>query len=116
VGLAHSVRRSVVFCIAGWYLRRGIHETEEGVKSAAVRAPLVPSLVATGCRSSAPSGIVANDQRGLLPLVHLRRRAKEKSDRRSGEAFLLANTLSLVVVLVSKPWAGGFRIAPAGGA
>src|SRR5262249_45640724 len=36
---------SVVFCIAGWLLRRGIHESEAGEKAAAERPPILASLV-----------------------------------------------------------------------
>src|SRR4051812_47220341 len=35
---------SVAFCVAGWFLRRGISESEAGLKSAALRAPLWSSL------------------------------------------------------------------------
>jgi hypothetical protein len=37
---------SVVFLVVGYLLRRGITETAEGMKAAAARAPLLPSLVA----------------------------------------------------------------------
>jgi len=50
---------SVVFCVAGWFLRRGIEETEEGLKAAEVRAPLVPSLVADWLPILRTFGIVA---------------------------------------------------------
>jgi hypothetical protein len=48
---------SIVFCIAGWYLRRGIHETEEGLKAAAVRAPRSHRSSPTGCRFCARSAL-----------------------------------------------------------
>src|SRR5512143_2973166 len=37
---------SVVFCIAGWFLRRGIVETEAGLKAKTIRQPLLTSLIA----------------------------------------------------------------------
>src|SRR5512133_1842538 len=35
---------SVVFCLVGWLLRRGIQETAEGLKAVAIRPPLIPSI------------------------------------------------------------------------
>ena len=35
---------SVSLCVIGWLLRRGIHESQEGLKAAAIRQPLLPSL------------------------------------------------------------------------
>ena len=72
---------SVVFCIAGWFLRRGIHETEEGLKAAAVRAPLVPSLLADWLPIRADVRHRRDDERRLLPDVHVRRRAAKEPDR-----------------------------------
>src|SRR6516225_163748 len=37
---------SIFFCLVGWFLRRGLHETAEGVKAASTRPPLVPSIIA----------------------------------------------------------------------
>lgn len=34
---------SVSLCVVGWLLRRGIHESNEGLKAAAIRPPLLPS-------------------------------------------------------------------------
>jgi MFS transporter, MHS family, proline/betaine transporter len=97
---------SIVFCIAGWYLRRGIHETEEGVKAAAVRAPLVPSLLADWLPILRTFGIVAMTNAAYyLTFTYAVERRKSLTGE-GGEAFLLANTLSLLVVLVSKPFGG----------
>ena len=50
---------SVVFLIVGYLLRRGISETAEGMKAAAVRAPLLPSLMADWLPIVQTFGIVA---------------------------------------------------------
>jgi len=46
---------SVLFLIVGYLLRRGITETAEGMKAAAVRAPLRRRSWATGSPSCRPS-------------------------------------------------------------
>jgi MHS family proline/betaine transporter-like MFS transporter len=97
---------SVVFCVAGWFLRRGIDETEEGVKAAAVRAPLLPSLVADWLPIVRTFGIVAMTNAAYyLTFTYAVERRKNLTGE-GGEAFLLANTLSLFVVLFSKPFGG----------
>jgi MHS family proline/betaine transporter-like MFS transporter len=50
---------SVVFCVAGWFLRRGIEESEAGEKAAAARAPLWSSLAADWLPMIRTFGIVA---------------------------------------------------------
>ena len=37
---------SVVLCVGGWFLRRGLAESAEGIKAASTRPPLLPSLLA----------------------------------------------------------------------
>src|SRR6476646_4109222 len=37
---------SVLLCVAGWFLRRGLAESAEGMKAASTRPPLLPSLIA----------------------------------------------------------------------
>ncbi len=97
---------SVGLCILGWFLRRGIHETTEGLKAAAARPPLVPSLVADWLPIVRTFGIVAmtNAAYYLTFTYAVERRKGLTGD--GGETFLLANTLSLVVVLLSKPFGG----------
>ena len=97
---------SVSLCILGWFLRRGIHETEEGEKAAAMRAPLVPSLLADWLPIVRTFGIVAMTNAAYyLTFTYAVERRKSLSGE-GGEAFLLANTLSLLAVLVSKPFGG----------
>jgi MHS family proline/betaine transporter-like MFS transporter len=97
---------SVIFCIVGWLLRRGIHETAEGLKAAAIRPPLIPSLVADWLPIVRTFGIVAMTNAAYyLTFTYAVERRKSLTGE-GGEAFLLANTLSLVVVLISKPLGG----------
>jgi MHS family proline/betaine transporter-like MFS transporter len=97
---------SVVFLIIGYLLRRGITETAEGLKAAAVRAPLLPSLIADWIPIVQTFGIVAMTNAAYyLTFTYAVERRKSMATA-SGELFLLANTLSLVVVLVSKPLGG----------
>ena len=96
---------SIVFCIAGWFLRRGIVETEAGLKAAAVRAPLFRSLLADWLPIVQTFGIVAmtNAAYYLTFTYAVERRKDETGD----PAYLLANTLVLFcVVLACKPLGG----------
>jgi MFS transporter, MHS family, proline/betaine transporter len=97
---------SVGLCVLGWFLRRGIHETAEGVKAAAARPPLVPSLVADWLPIVRTFGIVAmtNAAYYLTFTYAVERRKSLTGD--GGQTFLLANTLSLIVVLLAKPLGG----------
>jgi MFS transporter, MHS family, proline/betaine transporter len=97
---------SVVFLIIGYLLRRGITETAEGLKAAAARPPLLPSLLADWRPIVQTFGIVAMTNAAYyLTFTYAVERRKSLATA-SGELFLLANTLSLVVVLVSKPLGG----------
>lgn len=97
---------SISLCIAGWFLRQGISETAEGVKAAAARPPLLPSLVADWRPVLQTFGIIAMTNAAYyLTFAYAVERRKSLTGE-GGEAFLLANTLSLVVVLASKPLGG----------
>ena len=97
---------SVVFLIIGYLLRRGITETAEGLKAAAAKPPLLPSLLADWLPIVQTFGIVAMTNAAYyLTFTYAVERRKSLATA-SGELFLLANTLSLVVVLVSKPLGG----------
>jgi len=98
---------SVVFLIVGYLLRRGITETVEGMKAAAVRVPLLPSLAADWLPILQTFGIVAmtNAAYYLTFTYAVERRKSLGGD--SGAAFLLVNTLVLfLVVLPCKPLGG----------
>lgn len=95
---------SVLLCGLGWILRRGIDETSEGLKAAATRPPIPSSLLRDWLPMVQTFGIAAMTN-ALYYLVFT-----FVIDRRShvpgGSAFLLVNTLSLVVVLFSKGFGG----------
>ena len=99
---------SIIFCIVGWFLRRGIHETAEGLKAIAIRPPLVPSLIADWLPMVRTFGIVATTNAAYyLTFTYMVER--RKSHIGGGSVFLLANTLSLIVVLAAKPLGDGCR-------
>jgi MFS transporter, MHS family, proline/betaine transporter len=96
---------SAVFFFIGWLLRRGLHETREGLQAAAKRPPLVPSLIADWLPMVQTFGIAAmtNAAYYLAFTYAVERRSSGSS---TGSIFLLANTASLFVVLFSKPLGG----------
>ncbi len=97
---------SVGLCVVGWFLRRGIHETAEGLKAASIRPPLLPSLMADWLPIVRTFGIVAMTNAAYyLTFTYVVERRKSLTDV-DGQAFLLANTLSLLVVLLAKPLGG----------
>jgi MHS family proline/betaine transporter-like MFS transporter len=95
---------SVLLCVVGWLLRRGLHETSEGVKAATIRPPLFASLAADWLPMLRTFGIVATTNAAYyLTFTYV----VERRSRISGSSgFLLANTLSLFVVLGSKVLGG----------
>ncbi len=92
---------SVLLCVAGWWLRRGLQETSEGLKAAASRPPIIASLVADWRPMVQTFGIAAmtNAAYYLMFTFVVDRRSHAPG---AGSGFLLANTISLVVVLFSK--------------
>jgi MHS family proline/betaine transporter-like MFS transporter len=97
---------SVLLCVFGWLLRRGIHETAAGEKAAAMRPPLFQSLLADWLPIVRTFGIVAMTNAAYyLTFTYAVERRKILSGE-AGDVFLLANTLSLLVVLGSKPFGG----------
>jgi MHS family proline/betaine transporter-like MFS transporter len=97
---------SVVFLVAGYFLRRGIQETEEGVKAREARPPLWPSLVADWRPIVQTIGIVAMTNAAYyLTFTYVvdRRKAATTMDP---SVFQLANTIALFVVLFAKPIGG----------
>jgi MHS family proline/betaine transporter-like MFS transporter len=97
---------SISLCAIGWLLRRGISETAEGQKAASLRVPVLSSLAADWLPIVQTFGIVAmtNAAYYLTFTYAVDRRKNLTAD--GGEAYLLANTLSLVVVLMAKPLGG----------
>jgi MHS family proline/betaine transporter-like MFS transporter len=96
---------SVLLCVAGWLLRRGLHETAEGLKAVASRPPLLPSLIADWLPMVRTFGIVAMTNAAYyLTFTYVVDRRKNLHG--GGSGFLMANTLSLLLVLVAKPLGG----------
>jgi MHS family proline/betaine transporter-like MFS transporter len=97
---------SISFCIAGWLLRRGIHESDAGETAAARRPPLLPSLVADIRPMVQTFGIVAMTNAAYYLTFTFAVERRKSLTGEGGEVFLLANTLALVAVLVAKPLGG----------
>jgi len=96
---------SVILCVLGWFLRRGMHETAEGLKAVAIRPPLLPSLIADWLPMVRTFGIVATTNAAYyLTFTYVVERRKNLPG--GGSGFLLANTLSLILVLIAKPLGG----------
>jgi MHS family proline/betaine transporter-like MFS transporter len=97
---------SVSLCVLGWLLRRGIHESAEGMKAAQIRPPLLASIIADWRPIVQTFGIVAMTNAAYyLTFTYAVERRKHLTGE-GGEVFLLANTASLFVVLFSKPLGG----------
>jgi MFS transporter, MHS family, proline/betaine transporter len=97
---------SVTFCIVGWFLRRGISETTEGLKASSIRPALIPSLVADWLPIVQTFGIVGMTNAAYyLTFTYMVERRKSMAAV-DGQIFQLANTLTLVIVLFSKPLGG----------
>jgi MHS family proline/betaine transporter-like MFS transporter len=96
---------SVLLCVLGFFLRRGLHETEAGLKAQAIRPPLIPSLIADWLPMLRTFGIVATINAAYY-LTFTWVVDRRKTPHEGGSAFLLANTLSLVLVLFCKPLGG----------
>jgi MFS transporter, MHS family, proline/betaine transporter len=97
---------SLVFVAAGYFLRRGIEEPEQGKVAAAVRAPILASLLADWKPIVQTFGIVSLTNAAyylVFTFAPDRRKAESGVD---GADFLLVNTLSLFVVLFAKPLGG----------
>jgi len=96
---------SVVFCVVGWLLRRGISETPEGEKASQVRTPIWQSLVADWRPMLQAFGIVAMTNAAYYLTFTFA--AERRANTGKGNAtFWAANLLGLAVVLIAKPFGG----------
>jgi MHS family proline/betaine transporter-like MFS transporter len=93
---------STVFVVAGFLLRRGIHESEQGLKAVAERAPIFKSLVGDWKPIVQTFGIVAL----TYAAYYLAFTFAVESRKHEDTAFQAVNTLSLVVVLFAKVFGG----------
>jgi len=97
---------SVLLCVGGWLLRRGLRESEEGEKAAAARPALLPSLIADWRPMVQTFGIVALTN-ALYYLTFTFAGEYRKSHPVPDQPdFQAINTMMLFVVLVSKPLGG----------
>jgi MHS family proline/betaine transporter-like MFS transporter len=101
---------SIVFLLVGYLLRRGIKETDEGLKAMQSRPPVFESLMADGVPIMQTFGIVAMTNAAYyltftFAVEQRKAQAQAAGDLRA-EDFLLVNTLVLFVVLFAKPLGG----------
>jgi len=101
---------SIVFMVVGYLLRRGIHETEEGLKAMQARPPLLASLIADWRPIVQTFGIVAMTNAAYYLTftfaVERRKALAQQTGDIAADQFLLVNTLVLFVVLFAKPLGG----------
>lgn len=98
---------SVVFLLAGWLLRRGLAESDILDKVAVERPAILPSLLGDLRPMIQTFGIVAMTNAAYYLTFTFAVERRKSLTGEGGEAFLLANTVSLAVVLFAKPL-GGF--------
>ncbi len=95
---------SALFCISGWFLRRGIKETDEGKKAATLRIPVLESLAADWLPMIRTFGIVGMTNAAYyLTFTYA---AERRSTIGGSTAFWAANLCALAVVLIAKPFGG----------
>lgn len=98
---------SITFCIAGYFLRDGIHESEAGEKAAKMqRPPVFDSLLADWKPIVLTFGIVGMTNAAYYLTFTFAVDHRKKLDVAGSTNFLLANTLALFVVLFAKPLGG----------
>jgi MHS family proline/betaine transporter-like MFS transporter len=93
---------SLVLVIAGWLLRRGIEESEQGIKAAQTRAPILRSLAGDWKPILQTFGIVSltNAAYYMTFTFALEKRRVEDND------FRLVTMINLALVLVAKVFGG----------
>jgi MFS transporter, MHS family, proline/betaine transporter len=96
---------SIVLVIVAFWLRRGLEETPAGLQAATRRPPLFASLVADALPMAQTFGIVALTNAAYY-LVFTFAVERRSSGVTAGSIFLLANTISLIAVLLAKPLGG----------
>jgi MHS family proline/betaine transporter-like MFS transporter len=97
---------SVSFCIAGYLLRKGIHEPEAGELAKADRTPWLQALLADWKPIVQTFGIVALTNAAYYLVFTFVVDLRKSLTTEGGELFLRANTISLFVVLAAKPLGG----------
>jgi MFS transporter, MHS family, proline/betaine transporter len=97
---------SIALVFAGYFLRRGIAETAEGVKAAEMRPPLLASVVADWLPIVRTFGIVAATNAAYYLTFTFAVERRKSMTGEGGETFLAATVTTLVLVLIAKPLGG----------
>ena len=97
---------SIIFCIVGWFLRRGMHETAEGLKAIAIRPPLIPIPHRGLATDGADVRHRRHYKRSILSDLHLHGGTTQESCWRRLRFFCLRTRVSLILVLIAKPFGG----------
>jgi MHS family proline/betaine transporter-like MFS transporter len=97
---------SVLLCVAGWFLRAGIHESEHLEKVADKPVDLLRSLLGDWRPMVQTFGIVGMTNAAYYLAFTFAVDHRKKLSAGQASDFLLANTLALVVVLFAKPLGG----------
>jgi MHS family proline/betaine transporter-like MFS transporter len=97
---------SVLLLVVGWWLRRHLDETPQGLAAASTRPPLFRSLAADWQPMLRAFGIIAMTNAAYYTVFTYAVERRSKMESVAGATFLLANTLSLFVVLGAKPLGG----------
>jgi MHS family proline/betaine transporter-like MFS transporter len=97
---------SVVLFAIGWFLRNGLHETSQGLKAVTHRPPLIASLIADWRPMFQTFAIVAMTNAAYYLVFTYAVERRSSVAIAGASTFLLANTISLVVVLFAKPLGG----------
>ncbi|MEE8513919.1 MAG: MFS transporter [Gammaproteobacteria bacterium] len=97
---------SVGLTLGGYLVLRGVGETEPGLKAAAVRPPILSSLLGDWLPAVQTFGIIGMTNAAYyLTFTYMVERRKALGDAAAVD-FMLANTLTLLIVLVAKPLGG----------
>ena len=97
---------SVLLCVLGFLLRRGVHETEQAAKAAAQRAPILKSLLADWKPIVQTFGIAAMANAAYYLTITFANEHRKAAEPMHASVFQLMTTLSLVVVLGGKIFGG----------
>jgi MHS family proline/betaine transporter-like MFS transporter len=98
---------SVLLCVAGWFLRKGIHESEQGKKVTQIKPPpILAALLADWLPIVRTFGIVAMTNAAYYLTFTFSVERRKSMPGASATDFLLINTISLFVVLFAKPLGG----------
>ncbi len=97
---------SVALTLCAYLVLRGASETEPGLKAASVRLPVLPSLMGDWLPAVQTFGLIGMTNAAYyMTFTYMVQRRKSLGDA-AAVNFMLANTLTLMVVLLAKPLGG----------